>query len=128
MSVAARILIVDDDFDVRETLADVLTEAGYTVSVAGHGAEALSALRAARDLPNLILLDLVMPVMDGWQFRAEQQRDAALARIPVVTFSARDESRVVDAAERLRKPVALATLLDVAARLCRPSEERPNSW
>lgn len=122
----ARILVVDDDLDVRETLADVLSDAGYEVHVAEHGGEALAVLRAARDLPGLILLDLAMPVMDGWQFRAEQRRDAMLAEIPVVTFSARDE-HIADAVERLRKPVALSALLEVAARFCGSLDDRPSS-
>ena len=83
------ILIVEDDSDLREALSEVLRDEGYSVESAADGREALDRLR--RDLrPSLILLDLTMPVMNGWQFRAEQRRDPALSEIPVVVLSAGD--------------------------------------
>jgi CheY-like chemotaxis protein len=108
-----RILVVDDDPDIRETLAELLQEEGYGVTSAAHGGEALSALRT-EPRPGLILLDLMMPIMDGWQFRAEQRRDASIASIPVVIISATGRDDVVSAlgaAQFLKKPINLEQLL-----------------
>ncbi|MFL5262818.1 MAG: response regulator [Anaeromyxobacteraceae bacterium] len=80
------VLVVEDDFAIRETLRELLEDEGYEVSWASNGREALELL--AHRAPRVILLDLMMPVMDGWEFRVAQQRDPALARIPVVVISA----------------------------------------
>ncbi len=79
-------LVVDDEPHVRATIRDALVYEGYEVSEAGNGAEALAAMR--RVLPDAIVLDLWMPVMDGWQFRREQRR--AHPGIPIVVLSALD--------------------------------------
>src|SRR5690349_16999267 len=81
------VLLIDDDEDLREALADILDEHGYQVVHAGNGQKALELLRAGLR-PGLMLLDLMMPVMDGAQFRAEQRADPALRGIPVVVLSA----------------------------------------
>ncbi len=82
-----RILLVDDDDAIRETLAELLEDEGYEVACATNGADALSKLAAAA-APTVILLDLAMPVMDGWTFRAVQRGDPRLARIPTIVLSA----------------------------------------
>jgi CheY-like chemotaxis protein len=82
-----RILIADDDPDLRESLKVLLELHGHAVDEARNGQEALRQLRASRP-PCVILLDLMMPVMDGWQFRQEQLRNPKLARIPVLVISA----------------------------------------
>jgi CheY-like chemotaxis protein len=82
-----RILIADDDPDLRESLKIVLELHGHSVDEARNGEEALRRLRHSVP-PCVILLDLMMPVMDGWQFRQEQLRHPKLARIPVVVISA----------------------------------------
>jgi CheY-like chemotaxis protein len=82
------ILIIDDDASIRELLVEVLEEEGYPVQSASNGEEALSILRTLPKLPKLILLDLMMPVMDGWAFRQEQLQDPLLIGIPVVVLSA----------------------------------------
>jgi CheY-like chemotaxis protein len=116
------VLVVDDDQDIRETIALILESAGYNVDAAPNGAEALSVLRGGSSRPCIVLLDLMMPVMDGGQFRREQQRDPSLADIPVVVLSGdgRVETKAaelgVDA--YLRKPIGIDDLLDVVAR-CR---------
>jgi CheY-like chemotaxis protein len=85
--VTAAVLVVDDDFDLRETLADVLQDEGFTVATAADGLAALDYLRAG-NRPAVILLDWMMPHCDGAQFRAEQLSDTALAGIPVVLLTA----------------------------------------
>src|SRR5690242_14878079 len=100
------ILIVEDNPDSRETLAMVIEGMGYTVSTASNGREALDYLRT-HSLPCLILLDLMMPVMDGWEFRNQQRQDPALADIPILVVSAvndPDQIRAVDAVDYLKKP------------------------
>lgn len=82
------ILIVDDDSDVRSALAELLEEEGFSVEAARNGREALIRLRTGKIHPALILLDLMMPGMDGWDFRSEQMRDPRLASVPVVIVSA----------------------------------------
>ena len=88
------ILVVDDERDIRESLGDLLREEGYDVIEAQNGVEALARLRENTHVsPCVIVLDLMMPVMDGYQFRAEQLRDSALAGIPVVVVSAEGNVR-----------------------------------
>ena len=85
-----RVLVVEDNAFIREGVARVLASGGFAVATAANGREALNQLRA-RPRPHLILLDLAMPVMDGWQFRREQEQDRALAGIPVVLFSGEED-------------------------------------
>src|SRR3569832_407091 len=86
------ILIVDDDVDIRVTISLILEDEGYAVASAANGEEALRYLRS-HPSPSLILLDLMMPGMDGVEFRAEQQRDAQLSGIPVVVVTASGNAR-----------------------------------
>jgi CheY-like chemotaxis protein len=113
-------LIVEDDLDIREALSQILEDEGYAVVCASNGMEALTLLRADKTQPNLILLDLMMPVMNGWQFRTEQKADAHLAKIPVVVISAdgnvSDKASTIDAAGYLRKPIHIEKLLDELQR------------
>ena len=110
------VMIVDDDNDIRESLADALTEEGYLVVQARHGAEALEHLRAAQALPAVILLDLMMPVMDGAEFRERQRHDPHLSTVPVVLITAgvtaKSQAESMDVAACVIKPVKLATLID----------------
>ena len=121
------VLVVEDDPDVREAIAEVLADSRYVTLHAANGAEALQRLRAASVRPCLILLDMMMPTMDGWQFRIEQQRDPAVKDIPVVVLSAHadggETAAKMAAAEYLSKPVALERLLHVVERFCAISEE-----
>jgi CheY-like chemotaxis protein len=112
------VLLVEDDVDVREAVTDTLEDAGYRVTAARHGQEALALLRDGRARPCLILLDLMMPVMDGWQFRELQSKDPALADIPVVALSAHGGLHALGAADHLRKPVQLRALMEVVERFC----------
>ncbi len=115
------VLIVDDDVDIREILSQALREEGYHTASAPSVAEALTWLRGSRR-PTMILLDLMMPGMDGWGFCAEQSRDPAIRDIPVVVLSA-DATvdarlRRLGAAGHLRKPVALDALLEMVREVC----------
>ncbi len=102
------ILIVEDEPDARATIAAVLAAEGFEVAVAANGREALDCLRAGQ-APGLILLDLIMPVMSGWQFLSEQRRDPQIAHIPVIVLSAKDPAEVraiaQGAVDYLQKPV-----------------------
>ena len=111
-------MIVDDDDDMRDTIADILSAQGYEVAAFGDAGAALAALEGGRT-PFLILLDLMMPGMSGWEFRAAQLKNPRLAPIPVVVVTA--ASTFVDGAtlpdiEILRKPFDLDTLLTVVGR------------
>jgi CheY-like chemotaxis protein len=115
----AAVLVVDDDATVRELLVEVLQFSGLDVCTAANGRDALARLRCGELLPDAILLDLDMPVMNGWQFRREQLLDPALADIPVLVASASDPGAIL-ADGHLRKPYGLDELLgaldDLAAR------------
>ena len=116
----ATILVIDDDDDIREVLATVLDEAGFRVMTAANGREGLERLREDPQ-PDVILLDLMMPEMDGYQFRAEQQRDPALRAIPTLIVTAGTVTSRVEAlgAEAiLRKPVGLRRLVDTIRGFC----------
>jgi CheY-like chemotaxis protein len=103
------ILLVEDDEDVRETMAQVLERAGHRVRLAINGRDALSALD--RDgLPDLMLLDLMMPVMNGWEFLDATSGRADLARLPKIVLSAGDDAP--PGVWVLRKPISLDGLLE----------------
>jgi CheY-like chemotaxis protein len=112
-----KVYVVEDDSELRHTLGEALEAQGYRVVATANGAEALAALRSDDARPCLILLDLMMPVMNGYEFRKEQRADPALAGIPVVVISAHARNGF-DADAFLPKPVALRRLLAVIARYC----------
>jgi CheY-like chemotaxis protein len=120
------VLVVEDDEDIRDVLATILHESGYTVIIARNGEEALQHLRSGTGRPCVILLDLWMPVMDGWQFREEQRKDAALAGIPVVTLSGDHEAQALDTAAWLSKPVQFNQLVSTVGRFCEPHRPPPD--
>lgn len=115
------ILIVEDDQDLAETEAEVLEAEGYRTMHAANGREAIEKLQNGL-LPDLILLDMMMPIMDGWKFREEQRKLPKIAEIPVVTITADGDARgkaaSIQAAGHLGKPVMLDGLLDEVARIC----------
>jgi len=110
------VMVVEDDEQIRETLTEILEYHGYDALAVSHGREALDQL-AAGARPALILLDLMMPVMDGQEFRAEQLKQRELASIPVVVISAfrdlREAVREMRPSAVLHKPVDLSELLQV---------------
>ena len=114
------VLVVDDDPDIRDTVAEVLSDEGYSVELACNGRDALDRLATAQAKPDLILLDLMMPELDGWGFMAEVQKVPRLAEIPVIVFSAQSVSPESASALRvcgfLRKPLRLHELLELVGR------------
>lgn len=116
------VLLVDDDPSIREVLAELLEDEGYTVARATDGADALRLLRQQQEPPCLILLDLMMPTMNGWEFRDAQRRDPALAPIPVIAISAHADIELaaaqLDAAGCLAKPVDIERLLSTVEHFC----------
>ena len=117
-----RALVVEDDDDIRDVVSMLLTVLGFEVRDAANGELALEVLRSGW-LPTLIVLDLMMPVMNGWAFRAAQRRIAGAAKIPVIVLSARRPPfREVDSelqvAEILPKPFELDSFLAAVSRHC----------
>jgi CheY-like chemotaxis protein len=122
-----RIMVVDDDPDVRDAVASLLERNGYVVMPASNGQEALDELHGCEERPSLILLDLMMPVMDGRAFYEEQQSDPDLRDIPVVAFTSfpgaldgMNDGKM----ERLDKPMQAEQLLDSVHRWSEPT--KPN--
>lgn len=114
------VLVVEDDVDLGDVVSMVLDAAGYSPVVAKDGREALTQLRTCR--PRVILLDLMMPGMNGWELRAAQLRDPLLAKIPVVVMTgdgnAQRKAAELDAVDFLQKPIDVPKLLEVLSRHC----------
>lgn len=119
-----RVLVVDDDALIRETLATALGDEGYAVRVAADGQAALTAIRAWR--PDVIVLDLMMPVMDGAAFRTAQRSTAEAAQIPIIILSAAHEvharAGALSPAAVFTKPFDLGALLDAIADILETRE------
>ena len=122
MASATWVLVVEDEVDLRETLAEILRLHGLEAVTAASGAEALAILRQGA-APRVIILDLMMPEMSGWEFREAQLREPALAGIPVVLVSGvsdlAEAAKKTDAAAFLSKPLDVAALVRVLQRYCR---------
>jgi DNA-binding response OmpR family regulator len=119
--VRCTVLIVEDDVDTRDMLEQFLQMEGFRVETAANGKLALERLNGGAHAC-VILLDLMMPVMDGWQFRREQVHTEALANIPVIVVSAAGRERLeqIEADAYLSKPVNLDELLARVTQYCRP--------
>jgi len=113
---ARRVVVIEDDQDVRDLVVQFLAESGFDTVGFSDAREALAALRRPDALPAVILLDLEMPGMTGWEFRREQLRDPGLARIPVVVASGAD-LRSIDADAYIAKPYETTELCRVLATL-----------
>jgi CheY-like chemotaxis protein len=115
------ILIIDDEADIRWLISALLVDEGYTVAQAANGREALTYLQAANPLPCVIILDLMMPVMNGWDFLQVRQQDPLLAPIPIVVVSAARTAINVSALDvqgALDKPFDMDRLLATVQRYC----------
>lgn len=119
MSSEGIVLVVDDEKDIRDTLQEALEGEGYTVYTAANGREALDLLPSIPS-PSLILLDLMMPVMDGWEFLKEMGENFTLTGIPVVIITAFGEkARTISQAQAvIRKPFDLNTLTETVRQYC----------
>jgi CheY-like chemotaxis protein len=122
--VNGHILVVDDDPDLRETLQMLLEASGFAVATAANGQAALDHLRSGAR-PSLILLDLMMPEMNGWEFLEHSRADASLAGIPIVIMTAHKAATDLPLDDVLYKPFNAAKLLAVAGRHARP---QPQPW
>ena len=118
---AGVVLLVEDDDDLRESLQILLERRGFDVVSACNGQEALSKVRP-EDPPCLILLDLMMPVMDGWQLRAELLKNPQLATVPVILLSGvadlSSEAKTLQAIDYLLKPVDLQRVYQLVDQYC----------
>ena len=114
-----KVLIVDDDYSVLDAVRETLEDEGYEVSIAANGLEALKDLREG-GRPCLILLDLMMPVMNGWEFRREQLSDSLLASIPtvIVTAYVGPIPNGLGEAPKVRKPVKPEQLISLVETYC----------
>ncbi len=117
-----KILLVEDDQDIRETLVELLQDEGYDVLFAENGQMGLEKLASVNELPNLILLDLMMPIKDGFQFCLEKEANSKISHIPVVVMSAdghiRENQQRVNASAYLKKPLDIYQVIDVVQRFC----------
>jgi CheY-like chemotaxis protein len=114
------VLIVEDDDDLREMMAQLLSLEGFQAAAVANGQEALEYLRQGT-APDLILLDMMMPVMDGWEFRRRQKSDPSMAEVPVIVLSALDQGRITDISAEaiLKKPLDFDRLLQLVRTYCR---------
>lgn len=119
---ARTVLVVEDDSDIREAVAEVLEDGNYRAIRAPNGEVALAKLRDAAPVPCVILLDVMMPVMDGREFLTRQQSDEALRQIPVVVLSAHADAALsavqLKVAGFLKKPIDLSELLRMVEKFC----------
>lgn len=124
----AHILVVEDDRDIRDSVVEILEDEGYAVSDAGGGQEALERLASGPVKPDLILLDLMMPGMNGYQFREEQLKREEYRQIPVVVITAdataQDRVGPLQAAAFLRKPIKIQPLLNTIKQTLERTEGR----
>jgi CheY-like chemotaxis protein len=113
------VLIVEDDADLREMMAQLLTLEGFQAATVANGKEALDYLHNV-SRPHVILLDLMMPVMDGWEFRRHQRQEQQIKDVPVVVLSALDQSnaREIGANAVLKKPLDFDRLLELVRQYC----------
>lgn len=122
---APLIFVIEDDADIREVLSALLSDEGYTVRSWASGVEALAAMDAGTR-PDLIVLDLMMPQMDGWQFRVEQRKRPHIADVPVLVVSADGSAKAaaVDADAFMKKPLDVMRMTAVIDRLLTAAERR----
>ncbi len=114
----APVMVVEDDHDTRVSLRSFLEEEGFEVVTATHGRTAISMLRSGTQLPGVIILDLRMPLMDGWAFVEVIKSDPALAELPVVVITADKATPPPEVVEVLNKPIKVDRLLQLVEHFC----------
>ncbi len=113
------VIIIEDEPAIREMMQQILENAGYEVSTAAEGAAGLAQLRASTLKPCVILLDIMMPGVNGWDFLDAQRGDPSISHIPVVICSAyRESAKAIHPAAFLEKPVQKEALLSAVKSLC----------
>jgi two-component system, chemotaxis family, chemotaxis protein CheY len=117
LSCPASVLVVEDNDDIREAIGELLESEGYEIALAEDGERALELL-AQLPRPCLLLVDLVMPRMDGWQLLQSLSRDDRLATIPVVVMSAASNATTVPIHSTLKKPLDLEILMQIVHDHC----------
>ena len=114
------ILVIEDDQFIRDLMREILEGEGYNVATAANGQEALDQLKKAEVMPFLIMLDLMMPIKDGFAFRKEQQADPKLRSIPVIVLSAdrhmETRQTELEASDYLKKPASIDEIVDAVKR------------
>jgi len=114
-----RIMVVEDDDDIRRSVCTILEDEGYSTLDASNGRRALELLRQdPRNPPRLILLDLMMPVMNGWEFYEHLSRDSSLTSINVVVMTAQTDDAQIGSLRLLRKPLHIEDLISVVHEAC----------
>lgn len=115
-----RLLIIDDALEMHSLLRTLLSEEGYIVHCVSNGQAALRYLRSVEELPGLIFLDLMMPIMNGYEFREAQLSDPRLANTPVVIITAdghiESKKSKINAVDSIKKPIDVDIMLQVIAR------------
>lgn len=110
--------MVDDDDDIRDAICDLLSQNGYQVAAARDGSEAFDALAQMQHLPDVVLLDLMMPVMNGWEVLEVLKSDNKLAEIPVIIVTAHANAHVPEADALIHKPFSAERLLATLGEQC----------
>ena len=118
MSFGNIVMVVDDDCELRDSVCELLNEGGYQALGMSSGVAALAYMKGRQPKPKCILLDLMMPQMNGWEFRQAQLHDPSLSAIPVVVMTASRDSQGIPADVVLHKPLALDHLLEVVSHQC----------
>jgi CheY-like chemotaxis protein len=117
-----KVLVIEDDLDIREVMKRFMEREGFSVTTADNGLEGLKHLESSVELPCIIFLDLMMPVMNGFQFREAQLKNDRIARIPTVIVSADgkldDKKTFISADYTLKKPVDIDELLEIINKCC----------
>lgn len=121
-AITTRVLVVEDDPDLRAVFTEALADEGFEVRSAAEGREALGLLRQAGPQPCIVLLDLRMPGMSGWELAAHMRRSPTLEHIPIVVVAAHyliaEEARRIGATAWLQKPVSLTSLVAAVNQVC----------
>ena len=121
---SGHVLVVDDDDDIREGIVDALRDEGYDVAQAWNGEDALAKLSAMRDTPCVMLLDLMMPLMDGFELmdalEKRETRGPKKGNFPIIVMTAHPDAQPPQARRVLRKPLGLDTILSVVHEFCTP--------